>query len=245
MKILSWNIRGLGRPENRRRPKEVIKERKVDMVLLQETKKANSSDQFVMSIWPHDLVDSMYVDTDGSSGGLLCVWKLEVFSLVDCCCNKSFVILSGTLFSSLDCVIVNVYAPNDVLARRRLWVSLLNLKVTFLKPWCIRGDFNEIKSIDERKDYVRRDRGMEDFCNFVSSLKMIDLPMLGRKFTWCNSMEGERWSRLDRFLVEPERLEWFRYKLWGFPRSISDHCPIILTKDVRNWGPKPFRFINA
>ncbi|GMP75780.1 hypothetical protein CsSME_00032746 [Camellia sinensis var. sinensis] len=41
MKTLSWNIRGLGRPEKRRKVKEAIKDRKVDMVLLQEIKKAN------------------------------------------------------------------------------------------------------------------------------------------------------------------------------------------------------------
>lgn len=54
------------------------------------------------------------------------------------------------------------------------------------------GDFNEIKSIDEKKGCVRRDRGMADFCNFISSLELIDLPMFGRKFAWCNSMEGEK-----------------------------------------------------
>ncbi|GMP77684.1 hypothetical protein CsSME_00033867 [Camellia sinensis var. sinensis] len=79
MKILSWNIRGLGRHEKKRRIKAVIKEQKVDMVLLQEIKRANISDQFVKSIWPYDLVDSMNVDADGSVVGLLCVWKPDVF----------------------------------------------------------------------------------------------------------------------------------------------------------------------
>ncbi|XP_028094700.1 uncharacterized protein LOC114294749 [Camellia sinensis] len=245
MKLLSWNIRGLGRPEKKKRIKAVIKERKVDMVMLQETKRANISNQCVKSIWPYDQVAYMNVDADGSAGGLLCVWKPEVFSLADCCCNRSFIILSSTLFNSLNCVIVNVYALNDVSARRSLWVSLINLKVVFPKPWCIGGDFNEIKSIDERKVCIRRDKGMVDFCNFISCLELMDFPMLERKFTWCNSLEGERWSRLDRFLVGPEWLVWFRFKLWGLHRFISNHCPIILIEDDRNWGPKPFRFINA
>lgn len=94
MKILSWNNRGLGRPKKKRRIKAVIKERKVDMVLLQETKRTNIQDQFVKSIWLYDLVASMNVDVDGSAGGLLCVWKPEVFSLADCCCKRSFIILS-------------------------------------------------------------------------------------------------------------------------------------------------------
>lgn len=44
MKVLSWNIRGLGRPQKSRKFKEVFKERKVDTVLLQETKKIDISD---------------------------------------------------------------------------------------------------------------------------------------------------------------------------------------------------------
>lgn len=81
------------------------------MVILQETKKANVSEQFMKSIWPHDLVDYMIVDAVGSAGGLLCVWKPGIFSLADCCCNRNFILLSGILFNSLECVIVNVYAP--------------------------------------------------------------------------------------------------------------------------------------
>ncbi|KAF5933855.1 hypothetical protein HYC85_030026 [Camellia sinensis] len=63
------------------------------MVILQETKKANVSEQFVKSIWPHDLVDYMIVDAVGSAGGLLCVWKPRIFSLADCCCNRNFILL--------------------------------------------------------------------------------------------------------------------------------------------------------
>lgn len=42
MKLLSWNVRGLGKPVKRRKIKNLFFERKVDMVLLQETKKQNS-----------------------------------------------------------------------------------------------------------------------------------------------------------------------------------------------------------
>lgn len=69
--------------------------------------------------------------------------------------------------------------------------------------------------------------------------------MLGRKFTWCNSQTREKWSRIDRFLLNYEWLQNFNFKLWGLPRSLSDHCPIILMEDDRDWGPRPFRFLNA
>ncbi|KAL7220662.1 hypothetical protein ACSBR2_013525 [Camellia fascicularis] len=73
----------------------------------------------------------------------------------------------------------------------------------------------------------------------------VDVPMIGRKYTWCNSQEGERWSKLDGFLVNTEWLEWFSFKLWGLSRLLSNHCPIILMEDVRDLEPKPFRFLNV
>ncbi|KAL7198644.1 hypothetical protein ACSBR2_021029 [Camellia fascicularis] len=65
------------------------------------------------------------------------------------------------------------------------------------------------------------------------------------KYTWCNSIARDKWSRIDRVLVDPKWLEVFNLKLWGLPRLISDHCPLLLMEDERDWGPKPFRIINA
>ncbi|XP_028116809.1 uncharacterized protein LOC114314525 [Camellia sinensis] len=72
-----------------------------------------------------------------------------------------------------------------------------------------------------------------------------DLPMLGRKFTWCNALEGDKWSRIDWFLISLEWLGMFNCKVWGLPRVVSDHYPIVLMKDDWDWGPRPFKFINA
>lgn len=48
------------------------------------------------------------------------------------------------------------------------------------------GDFNEIKDVNERVGCLRIERGMRDFINFSNNMELIDLPMLGRKFTWTN-----------------------------------------------------------
>ncbi|KAL7181748.1 hypothetical protein ACSBR1_040615 [Camellia fascicularis] len=113
------------------------------------------------------------------------------------------------------------------------------------KPWCLAGDFNEIRFMSDRKGCNRRDRGMLEFNNFIDRLALLDIPLHGRKFTWCNSVKGGRWSKIDRFLLEPIWLEKYCFKLWGLPRGVSDHCPLLLMEDLRNWGPRPFKFINA
>ncbi|XP_028091455.1 uncharacterized protein LOC114291784 [Camellia sinensis] len=152
---------------------------------------------------------------------------------------------TGKMHQVIECVVVNVYAPNDRSMRRILWKILGNLKPKFSKPWCIGGDFNEVEIVVERKGCIRRDGGMNEFNDFVNTLELVDVPMIGRKYKWCNSQEREKWSRLDRFLVSPEWLEWFSFKLWGLSRSLYNHCPILLMEDERDWSPKPFRFLNA
>lgn len=86
---------------------------------------------------------------------------------------------------------------------------------------------------------------MKDFGEFIKKMKVTNIPMLGRKYTWSNSIEGDGWSRLDRFLLNPEWLELFDFKVWGLPRILTDHCPVLLMEDQRDWGPKPFKFFNS
>ncbi|XP_028054758.1 uncharacterized protein LOC114258955 [Camellia sinensis] len=212
MIILSWNVRGLRRPEKRRKIKNLVRERKIDVLLLQETKRSKVDDKFLKSLWPWEELESMEVGAEGSAGGLLCLWNPKIFELKECCSNRNFLLLSGMGFHNFSCVIINIYAPNDVLKRRQLWYALAQLKSAFSSPWCIGGDFNEIRFMSERKGCFRWERGMKDFNELIEKLELIDIPMLGRKFTWCNALDGDRWSRIDRFLLEPMWLERLQLK---------------------------------
>ncbi|KAL7222099.1 hypothetical protein ACSBR1_023919 [Camellia fascicularis] len=193
------------------------------MVFLQETKRAKISEELVRSLWPGVEMDFVVVNLDGSSGGLLCIWKPSAFELSRCCYNRNFILLSGTIALSFLCVLMNVYAPNEGGG----------------------GDFNEIRNIGKRKGCSRRKRGMKNFNNFIDRMEVTELDMLGRKYIWCNAAEGEKWSKIDRFLLSPEWLLMFKFKVWGFPRRVSGHCLVVLMKDTRDWGPRSFRFINA
>ncbi|XP_028102796.1 uncharacterized protein LOC114302038 [Camellia sinensis] len=197
---MSWNVKGLGKSEKRGRIRKLICDRRVDLLLLQETKKASISESEVRTLWGRSNMEFMAVDSKGTTWGLLCIWDPSLFQLKDCCCNRRFVLLSGTLLNSFDCVILNVYTPNDVSGRGILWDTLLKLKSDFPNLW---------------------------------------------KYTRCNAQEGEKWCGIDRVLLNPEWLQRFNFKLWGLPRTCSDHCLLLLMEDERDWGPRPFRFINA
>ncbi|XP_028121375.1 uncharacterized protein LOC114318640 [Camellia sinensis] len=94
-------------------------------------------------------MDFMAVDLAGATGGLLCIWNPEVFQLVDCCSNKNFIILSGTIYNSFECVILNIYGPNDMGGRKVVWDSLARLNLRdwaptpfrFLNAWTLHPKF--------------------------------------------------------------------------------------------------------
>ncbi|CAL5380603.1 unnamed protein product [Camellia sinensis] len=179
------------------RIKSLIKDRNIDIVFLQEIKKAVDSDNAIRRLWGCKNMDYMSVDPEGSAGGLLCIWDPAVFQLSSCCCNRS--------------------------ARSTLWADILKLKDHFPAPWCMGGDFNEIRHIGERIGCSRRDMGMKHLNEFIEKCELNDLPLHGKTYTWCNAQESEKWSLIDRVLLGPEWLINFRMKLWGLPRLISDH----------------------
>lgn len=61
MKILTWNVRGIGRSEKKGKIRKMMKERNVDIVLLQETKKPDILEQEVREMWGRDSMEFMAV----------------------------------------------------------------------------------------------------------------------------------------------------------------------------------------
>jgi exonuclease III len=108
-------------------------------------------------------------------------------------------------------------------------------------------DFNAVREESERRgvsEHIRREE-MEDFDDFISETKLIDLPLHGRRFTWYR-VGGRSMSRIDRFLIsEAWNGEWHNCKQWCLDKELSDHCPIMLSEMERNWGPKPFRMLSC
>ncbi|KAF1898718.1 hypothetical protein Lal_00028243 [Lupinus albus] len=51
---------------------------------------------------------------------------------------------------------------------------------------------------------------------------------------------------MDRFLISSEwDFKGSSLIQRGLKRSISDHCPVVLFDKDQDWGPRPFRVINA
>jgi len=86
---------------------------------------------------------------------------------------------------------------------------------------------------------------MMEFSDFIFEQDLMDLPLVGRPFTWSNNQEIPSWSRLDRFFVSPNWEVKFSGSLQKrLPRLCSNHFPILLDCGGVHWGPKPFKFEN-
>ncbi|KAL7239755.1 hypothetical protein ACSBR2_005600 [Camellia fascicularis] len=77
MKLLSWNIGGLGKSVKKSRIKKLSKDRLIDIVFFQETKKAVVSNNVVRGLWGSKKMEYMSVDLEGTVGGLLCIWDSD------------------------------------------------------------------------------------------------------------------------------------------------------------------------
>lgn len=162
---------------------------------------------------------------------------------------RGAVVVSGLWgHEKIQCCIINVYASCLTDEKEELWDRLSSvISQNSGHCICIAGDFNAIRRISERAGrgitYNRRD--IRNFDLFIRSSGMIDLPLHGRSYTWYRP-NGSCKSRIDRILVNNEwLLRWPNSQQIGLRRSISDHCPLKLEIKVKDWGPKPFRSLNA
>ncbi|XP_022880648.1 uncharacterized protein LOC111397916 [Olea europaea var. sylvestris] len=104
-----------------------------------------------------------------------------------------------------------IYAKYNVSERRKLWQELENVRVIGLL-WVVSGNFNIIRNDSKRVGgHPRPLQAMEDFKDCIDKCYLLELPVFGRKLSWCNGHEGltRSWARLDRTLVSEDVLHDF------------------------------------
>ncbi|MCH79404.1 LINE-1 reverse transcriptase like [Trifolium medium] len=188
------------------------------------------SDSLCYNLWGSHDCDWAFLPSEGNSGGILSIWSKVSSSLIFTFVGEGFVgVCLEWGASKTICFVVNIYAKCDLPSKRRLWDNLLMSKRGFGgDKWCVAGDFNSVCSREDRRGVsqegsVNLTTEMREFGGFIEDMELVDLPLLGRKFTWFHP-NGRSMSRIDR--------------------DISDHCPLILKRHGYDWGPKPFRFNN-
>lgn len=200
-------------------------------------------------MWNCDDFDWVGKSALGRVRGWLIIWSSKCFELHDSFQKGHFLGMAGLWGGEKEVVvIVNVHAPCDLRAKKLMWEELIAIKqARGGERWCVVGDFNVVLSDYQRKGVEDHGRGEEmvAFGEFIAEANLVDILLRGRKYTWYKA-NGTSMSRLDRFLLFELWLStWNNLSQWGLPRTVSDHCAVILKEKVNNLGPKPFQVLNC
>ncbi|GKB90180.1 RNA-directed DNA polymerase, eukaryota, partial [Tanacetum coccineum] len=126
--------------------------------------------------------------------------------------------------------------------KKLLWEYLSLVISNWKGDVIVMGDFNEVRSPNERYESVFNSQGANIFNQFISSAGLEELPLGGCKYTWCHKT-GTKMSKLDRFLVFDGL--WRCYPDMSsimLDRFLSDHRPILMRESHHDYGPTSFRF---
>ena len=72
-----------------------------------------------------------------------------------------------------------VYGPIANKDREGLWLELGAIRGLWNVPWCVAGDFNITRFIEERSGGSRQTGGMRRFSDVIEDLELRDLPLQG------------------------------------------------------------------
>jgi exonuclease III len=248
MKIISWNIRGLNGRSKQKMLREMIIVENPDVVLLQETKCTSEDiDRLLPYCWKQGRAIS--IDATGTAGGVAILWNTTALLMENFYSTRWSITAEYRLIgSNKPGHLTNIYGPASPRDKQAFLRSLRHLSgLTEHDRWILGGDFNIIRSLDEKKGGSRRlDQDSHDFNSLIDDLRLIDLETDNGIHTWTNRRTGVHQiaCKLDRFLIsEPLMMDDTALESTILNLPGSDHWPIQLWMDVpATPGKKPFHF---
>ena len=250
MRLLSWNVRGLGGPRYLRTRGVLRQELQrclvggpIDMLLLQEHHLSESRIRRCGQLM-HRQSETFWSAAFGTAGaqGGVCICIAE--SWRDAIVDRGIVVPGRAQWvimqrGEVRFGILNLYAPNQSSARASFWDQLVDALPT-VEHWCIGGDFNMIEVPSDRvggshttlqgSELAAWERlcltlRIDDVWHHAGFGRERDSLLFSRSD---HRVGGANLSRIDRFYAS----DWFRTRggstgiLAG--TTLSDHAPVIL-----------------
>ena len=79
-----------------------------------------------------------------------------------------------------------LYGPSKVCNRDRFWDELAGLSTICGDKWCLGGDFNVVRTVQEKFNSNRNTRSMRMFDALIRELNLTDPSLCNGQFTWSN-----------------------------------------------------------
>ncbi|GKA93469.1 RNA-directed DNA polymerase, eukaryota [Tanacetum coccineum] len=200
----------------------------------------------VKFLWGNYNFDHIVCEALGNSGGILCVWDPNVFQKKHHIISDNFVALYGMWIpKQVKMLLISVYAPQSLTYKRMLWSYLASLISQWDGESIVMGDFNEVRSVEERWGSTFNALGASVFNDFITNSGLSEVQLEGYSFTWTHP-SASKMSKLDRFLVTEGLLSSFpNISAICLDRHLSDHRPILLREIYTDFGATPFRLYHS
>ena len=248
LSILCWNVRGLGDSEKCGVVKDAIVSANPSIICLQETKLHSIEKCKAKTFLPPKLADNFcFLPAVGSKGGVLTAWDCSSWT------NTSTSNHTHSITTELQCTmsdysihVTNVYGPSDHRHTPAFLQELDQISLNLNEPWIAIGDFNLVRSPDEKSNCMVNQSLVSAFNDSISRLGLMEIPLLGRSFTWTNAQSPPILAKLDRALVNLQHTVAFpSTSLHALPKPTSDHTPLLLSMSTKIPKSQIFRFENG
>jgi exonuclease III len=182
--VLCWNIRGLNGKSKQLALMNAINISGCSVICLQETKKMAFDLAFVRSCCPKRFDDFLYIPSNGAFSGLIIIWDSSIFTGLIMHCEKFAISVHFTsVHSSQAWTLVNIYGPCTGEYRDEFVQWLFNLNIPPDEDWLLVGDFNFIRSPQNRNKPGGDINDMLLFNDFIQAKCLTELPIKGRKYS--------------------------------------------------------------
>jgi hypothetical protein len=233
-RILCWNVHGLNSENRQRDVRAKIEEGECDIVCLQETKCKKFDWRLIRKFCPKRFDSFAYSASSGASGGIIVLWNSSVFSGVLFEVKIFGLIINFTsVHNNAPWTLVTVYGPCHGLDRDMFVSWLYSLSIPANANWLIIGDFNFVRSQENRNKAGGDVNDMFLFNEIIGHLGLLELPLKGRAYTWSNMQRNPLLEQLDWFFTSCNWIVDYPNSLvLPLARKGSDHVPCVVTIDT-------------
>jgi mannosylglycoprotein endo-beta-mannosidase len=244
--ILSWNVRGINSEGRWDAIRSKILESNCDIACLHETKKEFFDIQYIKKFCPRKMDEFVFLPSIGNSGGSIIIWDSSKFSGQLEFQNEFAQSLELTCkLSGESWILTNVYAPFHSEGKAAFISWLKNIHMADDIKWLLVGDFNLMRSPENRNKDGGNIQEMLAFNDAISNLRLVERPLRGCKYTWTNKQSNPLLERLDWFFTSNA---WTTFMpdtvVKSLARDNSDHTPCVITASTLVPKPQVFRFEN-
>lgn len=173
MNLLVWNVRGINSQGKWDAIRDKIHECSASIVCLQETKRDYFDDDYIKKFCPRSLDKFSFAPSVGDSGGLVVIWNSARYigTLIH---SNSYAITMkfGCCLSGKSFHLSNIYGPCTPDGKADFINWLYNFDTEHFEDWVLAGDFNLIRSPDDRN---RPGANMQDTMMFNDLIAHLDL----------------------------------------------------------------------